>query len=569
MNGKTHAVNAVTRWDTMRKRLKTSPHACESLESISARVGLEWVYSGGGRAYSDVLALRWRDLSGVLGYGKTKRHHILQLTERVFRQEFGVSVAREDVASESANHRLGEDRERDWDEARHRLAGRAMAEMSLCKCASELGTRWPYLRGDEPLNTFLALDWKALRALRGFGRRKTDTLLGIVLALTEANTLKVRAPAPVQQTARAGINVAEGLAALGIPFEMPCELLCVSGRVRNLLRHDGRRTLGALLEYLAATDAEHLMCRNGVGRGTVSELYGLLTAVTSTRTDLARGLLPLRATGSGLCFSAFAKHLMNQQEPHQRAALFAYFAERDTLRIAGQRVGRTAGRVGQLVSAFMRRIDRGLVYFPEEKHNLWKAWQRCEGLDLLLEDDLDTGEKLVVAGALDRVFSGSPEGKAILAHREDIFDSWWDDVRDRDEFYFGGLRAARFVRDRGEPQLLQSFLDYLEGKPGVEVSRTTGKACSSRQSLRRVVHAIVCSSTHPLEAVEILERLRAEGLFGDLRLDTFYRKVGHWVNCGKIPADKIVLTTERISNDCRHGVPQTVGQQLLFLLNDN
>jgi hypothetical protein len=157
---------------------------------------------------------------------------------------------------------------------------------------------------------------------------------------------------------------------------------------------------------------------------------------------------------------------------------------------------------------------------------------------------LDGGEKLVIAGALDRVFGGSAEGRAILSHRKDMFDSWWDDVRDCDEFYFGGLRAARFVRDRGEPQLLQSFLDYLESKPDVDVSRTAGRAYSSRQSLRRVVRAIVCSSAHPLGAVEMLDRLRSEGLFGHVCLDVLSRKLRHWVDRGKIPADKVVLASE-------------------------
>jgi hypothetical protein len=261
---------------------------------------------------------------------------------------------------------------------------------------------------------------------------------------------------------RLNTSISDGLAALGIPQETPIDLLVLSSRARKLLWREGKRTVGALLEYLAATDVETLRRREGVGRHTVSELYGLLAAIVAIRADRVRTFLPLKANGCGLCFSSFAKHLLAQEDPQHWDALFAYFVENVTLQVAAQGISRTSERMRQLVSAFMRKVDSCLSYFPDKRHTLWDAWQRCESLDLYLEDDLNGAEKLVVAGALDRVFAGSLEGKAIIMHRRRIFEVSCNGsiVEQRSECRgaLGALEAQRAVSIHGTGDVFQKTL---------------------------------------------------------------------------------------------------------------
>jgi len=426
-----------------------------------------------------------------------------------------------------------------WDAMRQSLAGATVVELTLRDCAVAVGLRWPYLCGDKPMKFFLAMDWISLKNLRGFGRHKTSELLQIVRKLTREDSGELSEQTPAVEEDRPEISLSKGLAEFGIAPETPTDLLFLSSRARKLLLRAGKLTVGTLLEYLAATDAKTLRLREGVGRHTVSELYGLLTAVTGIRADRVRIFLPLRANGYGLCFSSFVKHLLAQEDPRYWDAFYAYFVEKTTLRVAAQRISRTRQRIRQLVSAFMRKIDRSLGYFPDERYTFWDAWQRCESLDLYFEDDLSGAAKSVVAGALDRVFASSLEGKAILKHRRRIFDVWWKEVRDLPAFYFGGLSVAKFVRDKGEPQFLQSFLGYLKRKPGVEVSKTMGKAFSSRCPLRRVIRAVVVSSNGTVNAGAILERLRSEGLCQDMEAKTLSRKLHRWVERGDIPADRV------------------------------
>ena len=476
--------NDAAQWDAMRERLQALPLVQHSLKEVARSAGVRWRHAGGRRVYADLLTHKWQDIPKVLGRGEKKQRLLLIITMKLFCDEFDTSVPRGHTSGKSdARTGSNEGNGGAWEQVRRNLAEAAVAEMSLCDCALLVGRRWAYMRGDDPLKTFLEYNWDGLQELSGFGRRKTAELLDIARRVASMEPAYLSEQNHALTEEQPGTDIAGCLANLGIQPESPTELIFLSGRARSLLQSEGVCTVGDVLDFLNGTTAEQLRRRRGVGRQTVSELYAFLSAVVSERADLVRDFLPLSASGSGLCFSAFVKLILKDIPPESQRALYAYFAEKDTLRGVGRRIGITGSRVGQIVSAFMHRVDCGLAHFPKEKYSLWDAWQKREDLELYFEDDLNRSEKIVLAGALEKAFADSAEGQAIIAYWTSIFDEWWGYVCEREELYYGGLRVARFVRDQGKPQLLQSFLGYLERKPGIEVDRTSGKAVSRRRPL--------------------------------------------------------------------------------------
>jgi hypothetical protein len=178
-------------------------------------------------------------------------------------------------------------------------------------------------------------------------------------------------------------------------------------------------------------------------------------------------------------------------------------------------------------------------FFPEEKIIYWEVWQRCEPLDDLFGKDLDGDSRRILAAAISKIFESSFEGRAIISFRMTSFLAWWDEVKLRSDYYLSGLRAAQFVREKGEPQLLMPFLDFLEKKPGIEVVRTSGKVLSKRTPLWSVVNAILRESSVPLSCEDILKILEDAGRHGKLDFNSLNKKIMHWISCGRIDAGRI------------------------------
>jgi len=366
-----------------------------------------------------------------------------------------------------------------WDEVRRRVLESSLTDLSLRKWAEQIGQSWHYAHGDDELRTLLCLSWSEISELPGFGHLEKGLLLDYVsaaaVALWKTGSKKGVRPAPATKSTSAASTA---LANLGIEPTVPVELLAISGRARTLLQREDLKDIGHLLDFLAQHYLPSLRKWKGIGSKTARELIGFLVAVSSGRGDLVRQYLPLRASGSGLCFSPLAARFLADETPEDREALSRRLQCGDTLREAAQYSGRTRARIGQIVGKFLKSIDMALSYFPDEKQRFWEAWQRCEPLEDMLGEELDGPGKKIIAAALGQLFASSQEGHSILSHRRDLFASWLEEVLQIPEFHQDGIRVARFVRDKGEPQLLMPLLDYLEKERGVTVFRTSGKALS-------------------------------------------------------------------------------------------
>jgi hypothetical protein len=193
------------------------------------------------------------------------------------------------------------------------------------------------------------------------------------------------------------------------------------------------------------------------------------------------------------------------------------------------------------VSAFIKRIDKGLSFFSEEKCKLWDAWQKGEDLVHLLDDELDSQAKLLVAGALEKIFATSSEGKAILSHRSNMFCRWMDDIYDCEESYFSGIHVARFVRDHGEPHMLRWFLSYLEVNPDLQMDEVSGRVCIKRFSLKRFVRAIIVSNEEPVEISKLQKRIQQIEEYRTMNIYYLLYVVIKWIKVGYLPSDKLII----------------------------
>ena len=340
---------------------------------------------------------------------------------------------------------------------------------------------------------------------------------------------------------RMALAIGAGLALtkLGIEPTTPVELVALSERARSLLRRKQIDSVGRLLEFLDQEGPSRLREYKGVGESTASELVGLLKAIQTGCPDLVRKYLPIRKSGAGLSLSTAAGRLLDELAKEDREALFIHFGQGETLRATGKQSGRTGGRVSQVTSGLLKGLDEVLVHFPDEKQSLWEAWERCEPLQGLLDEDLDEAAKQTVAGAIGRLFESSAEGRAIRQHRKELFSRWWKDVRAAPEFYLGGIRVPQFVRGKGEPYLLMSFLEYLEARSGVAVSRSSGKAWPTKLPLKRFVNAVIETSADRMTLLQLHERVIQVEFFENLQLTDLEKKICRWEESGFIPAGRM------------------------------
>jgi len=434
---------------------------------------------------------------------------------------------------------------RAWDHARGLALATSLADLTLRELAEKIGNTWRYVHADQGMRKILPLSWDELRSLHGLGRLKRALLLEYVTEAANGLTGTVlQGGGEAQVRAAMNLDIPTALAGLGVAHATPLELMTLSARARNFLQREGLRNLGEILDFLEDTNLPSLQGREGVGNKTARELLGILFAVTSGRADLVRQYLPLRMSGCGLCFSAAAATILRAETPEDREALAHRLEHGDTLKEAAEHSGRTRARVGQIVGHFLEAINTVLTHFPEEKHAFWEAWQRCEPLEDLLGGELDGEGRRTVAAVLSRIFASSPEGRAIIEHRQNIFDQWWEDVRRNPDFYLGGLRIGRFVREMGDPRLLVPFLDYLEESKRADICRTSGTAVSKRRPLKRVVKAVVDASDRAMSPTELLARFNERGLFTGLADVRFENKLNAWVRSGEIPSSKIKLDSD-------------------------
>jgi hypothetical protein len=535
-------------WETARAIALKGALVDQPLREVGSAVGVPWMFLRSDQPLKWFLNKTWGQVKGLRGFGAKKTTVLHEIVCRAARLNTGddqmddlIRKHRVAIKSESDNGAAlaGEDRERAWDYARRILSDSDWAGRTLCDVARDVGFEWRYVLGDAPLKQFIDKPWTKICQVRGFGEKKISLLYRIARKAAE----DVRQSSGLQATrGQRASTIGAGLALtrLGIDPTTPVELVALSERARALVRRKQINSLGRLLEFLEQEGPSRLREYKGVGESTATELVGLLQVIQIGRPDLVRRYLPIRKSGAGLSLFTAAGRLLDEMAKEDREALFIYFGQGETLRATGKQSGRTGARVSQVTSGFLKGLDEILVHFPDEKQALWEAWERCEPLQGLLDEDLDDVAKQTVAGAIGRLFESSSEGRAIRQHRKELFSRWWKDVRAAPEFYLGGIRVPQFIRSKGEPYLLMSFLEYLEARSGISVSRSSGKAWPTKLPLKRFVKAVIETSADRMTLPQLHERVTQIEFFENLQLTDLEKKICRWEGTGFIPAGRIV-----------------------------
>jgi len=422
-----------------------------------------------------------------------------------------------------------------WNRARQALLQVVNQEQTLGELASEVDAAWPYVHNNSLVRQILDKNWDELKCVHGFGVKKINALLTIV-----KKAAKDRSSATLPNKRRRTrlsdrqSNVSHVLTNLGLSPAMPIEVIFVSKRARSLCQREHMRDLGQMLEFLLRNDIASLSSRKGIGETTAEELHSLMQAICSSNAEEVMHYLPLRKCGNGVCFSAFASLLLSSRTERDKIILDNYFIDKKTLQISAQRNHMTRGRTSQIVLDFLTELGDGLTHFPEEKQALWNAWEGSRSLAALLSDELDAIKRQLVANALNRLFSKSAEGRAIIEYRRKLFHSWWKMLQESPGTYFGGIRISRFLREQATPNLLVPFLDYLEAKPEVKINRTAGTVKCIRAPLKRIVSALWSASDEPLLATEILKRFEEEGFFPNHTIQKLETNLNRWLKTGEL-----------------------------------
>lgn len=375
-----------------------------------------------------------------------------------------------------------------WETLRRELGSSRWASLSLREAANHVGMRWGYIRGDDPVGSFLTLTWDELSQVRGFGRKKLRHLMA-VLQSARASCL------PQEDPVRTAVSeedrekaVRANLQNLSIPLWSSVELLALPTRAKAFLRKSGARDLDGLAGVLCGMDQGSVVGPPGVGQCTMERLRSLSAALLNGSADRISSFLPLGPNGHGLSFTRAASRLFESFGSSEREMLHRRLGEMQTLREAARCLSRTRGRASQIDSSFLRGLERIMESFPEDRLRFWKAWERCEPITDLLEQDGSELSARTLPRTIERLCARSREGRAIIAARRRQFVAWRKELGTMPELCAEGVRVASFLRARGSPHLLVPFIDYLSRRKMLAVDRTTATVRGKQRRRRGVVH---------------------------------------------------------------------------------
>jgi hypothetical protein len=397
---------------------------------------------------------------------------------------------------------------------------------------------WYRPRDEIWASEYLALEYKKLMRLRGFGLGKLLRLLAIFEAALGGDIQPTVATSPLAQPKK----TREALQDWRIPDSFPVGLMRLSARIINFCESSRIETLGGLLDTIESLGEPGLLKQDNLGRKSVGEMVALLNALRSGDASAVRHCLPLANDGLGLSLAIAVKYMIEDLSPRQRPLMERRLVQKMTLEEAAADAGLTRERVRQVARDFLiGPLHRLLNWFPSEQQTLLQLW--LEGGDLLqkLGPFSTPADEALAVGAITAVFEEEPEAVAANLNQEQQFELWYDQLRNSAEFQKTGVDLQSFL-DRTVPARQQTaFTDFLFQKPVLSIDHESGRIRPERRSLRRLVHALLREEDDPVPATWLVRLVQESDFYRDQTVPKLLRNYRGWIQRHPdFPRDRIL-----------------------------
>lgn len=412
----------------------------------------------------------------------------------------------------------------------------SLPSLTVAVCASTVGMKWYASRASDTLAEFLALDGIALIRYPYFGPTKIKRLIEIVHAVLHAQSdtdhcqiecSEATHPIPNELTERAGLSQS-GLVKLGIPPDLPLELVRLPARIQSYCEEHHLYSLGEFLDVWESLGECYFSRLPKLGGKSVGNVRAFWIAVCEADRQKLGAWLPVNPNSEGLSLIAGLRDTVSDLPKHHRALLENRLVNGQTLEEAATDFGLTRERTRQVEAVLLRKIDQLLDWFPGVQDAMMNKWLRGESCLDVLGDELLEPDRVLIDAAIRRLFNDRPEATARDLDLEARMVFWHEKLRQHPDLLVEGVDLEEFMSKEVPAEYREELCLSLDGRGRIRLDHTSGRVVHTGPRLREVVKAILDREDDPIPLTWLLELVRHTPTHPHVERDQIYRYRTQW-----------------------------------------
>lgn len=406
-----------------------------------------------------------------------------------------------------------------WETLRAYYQQSEKANRSLTILAKECNSRWFDNRPNDTPEDFIQYSWYQLINRRGFGKKKLQLLLEILISNVDLGAPGARAPKQNEAPDEPAIEI-DGW------DRFPLLLSFFKARTKAVFESASVQTPNELVEWYERIGDGGVLSFANSGRKTLTEIKQIYRGWRKGELSLLQQLLPVDKDGRFTLQNCVLGHYYALTEENQKV-LTLRLVESNTLEACGKALNKTRERVRQIERLLLQSVDEALDYFKEEKEKLFEQWR--DNGSISDGSDLEPADQNIFRSAITASFERSSEGKDAIAENAQTIDALVDEIRELWSYYCDGLPLDSFLNEKGITAHKDAVIDsgtskgYFAYDKANDLLRPT-KALQKHAALT----CLKCSDQSEWSGAEWLLKLKESERFAEVDLPHLKHLYSNW-----------------------------------------
>ncbi|MCX6857396.1 MAG: hypothetical protein NTV80_21100 [Verrucomicrobia bacterium] len=449
---------------------------------------------------------------------------------------------------------------RQWDSLRaHARSQRWPSQpgFTVASCAATTGREWYQTRAADTVSSFLAMDGITLVRYPTFGRVKIQNLIEILsaamgvepdsdhllMAFDQAdNTGSAKNPETALSKLLPEIRTStECLQQMGVPAELPLELVRLPVRIQHYCEENHLKLLGEFLEAWETLGEPYFMNLPNLGKKSVGLVRGFYQALQRGDTAIVGTWIPFAVNSSGLSLAKGLTAATLELPERHRALLEKRLVHGQTLEEAAADFALTRERTRQVEARLLNRVEKLLEWFPQEQEAMLAGWMQGKSPLIVLGDAVPETERELISAALGRYCKDRPEGAARDLAAEVRLEQWHEQLKHHPDLLIEGVDMEEFLLAEVPEEFREELCLSLDGYGRIQLDHQKGRVVHTGPRLRDVVKAILAKEDDPIPLTWLLELVKQTPTHGYVEREQIYRYRSQWKSDDPdFPRDKVL-----------------------------
>lgn len=413
------------------------------------------------------------------------------------------------------------DDEKQWEALRDYYGKSPKGNTYMAKLANECGYSWFDSRADDTPKQFIKHSWYRMNNLRGFGKKKMELLLNILVANFDIEEFSNGVPVIEEQEEPQQLEI-EGWKTF------PLTLSFCASRTKTLFESVSLRTPNDLVGWYEEFGERGVLTQGNTGRKTLTEIQQIYGGWKHCDLTRLQTLLPIDEQLEFTLQDYILGYYSRLKEDYQ-AALYLRLVEQYTLEECGSTLKVTRERIRQIERTLLSNVELALEYFSEQREELFSSWQKSGNIPNDVK--LSGNDQAIYQGSIQACFERSNEGKEAIAHNEETTESLVQEIREQWSYYCDGVTVTEFLQNKGLSNYKENVLESAKNKSYFQYDESTDKLTPAKALLKHAALACLqCSGQHEWKASDWLMKLRESERFNEVDLTHLKHLYSNWRN---------------------------------------